>query len=69
MPRSIPIKNEPITEIDIHFFSNASVDEVCTVAYAVDYQPNKYIDTATRTYSRTHVPKVSRKLKVQSKKI
>ena len=39
--RSIPIKNEPITEIDIHFFNDASIDGVCTVAYAVVHQPNK----------------------------
>ena len=41
MPRSIPIKNEPITEIDIHLFSDDSIDVVCTVAYAVVYQPKK----------------------------
>ena len=44
IPRSsIPIKNEPITEIDIHPFSDASIDGVCTVAYAVVCQPNKVI--------------------------
>ena len=31
IPRSIPIKNEPITEIDIHLFSDASIDGVRTV--------------------------------------
>ena len=41
IPRSIPIKNEPITEIDIHLFSDASIDEVCTADYAVVYQPTK----------------------------
>ena len=39
--RSILIKNEPITDIDNHLFSDAIVDGVCTVAYAVVYQPNK----------------------------
>ena len=37
----IPIKNEPITEIDIHLFSNANIDGVCTVACAEDYPSNK----------------------------
>ena len=41
MPRSIPIKIGLITEIDIHLFSDASIDRVCTVAYAVVYQANK----------------------------
>ena len=41
IPRSIPIKNEPITEINIHLFSDASIDGVSTVAYTVVYQPNK----------------------------
>ena len=31
IPRSIPIKNEPVTEIDIHLFSDASTDGVRTV--------------------------------------
>ena len=35
--RSIPIKNEPTTEIDIHLFSDASIDGVCTVAHTVVY--------------------------------
>ena len=30
-----------MTEIDIHVFSDASIDEVCPVAYAVVYQPKK----------------------------
>ena len=37
IPRSIPVKNEPITEIYIHLFSDASIDAVRTVAYAVVY--------------------------------
>ena len=59
MPRSIPIKNEPITEIDIHFFSNASVDEVCTVAYAVDYQPNKVSQSLITSKSRSAKKNIS----------
>ena len=39
--RSIPIKNELMTEIDIHVFRDASIDGVCPVAYAVVYQPKK----------------------------
>ena len=39
--RSISIKNESITEIDIHLFNNASIDRVSTVAYTVVYEPNK----------------------------
>ena len=38
IPSSIPIKNEPITEIDIYLFSDATVDGVCTVAYALVYR-------------------------------
>ena len=38
IPSSIPIKNEPITEIYIYLFSDASVDGVCTVAYALVYR-------------------------------
>ena len=30
-----------MNEIDIHVFSDASIDEVCPVAYAVVYQPKK----------------------------
>ena len=41
IPKSITIKNEPTTEIDTHLFSDASIDGVCTVAYAVVYQRNK----------------------------
>ena len=40
IPRSISIR-ETITNIDIHLFSDASINGVCTVAYAVIYQPNK----------------------------
>ena len=39
-PRSISIR-ETITNIDIHLFSDASINEVCTVPYAVIYQPNE----------------------------
>ena len=53
IPRSsIPIKNETITEIDIHPFSDASVDEVCTVAYAVVCQPNKVSQSLITSKSR-----------------
>ena len=51
-PRSIPIENEPITEIDIHLFSDASIDGVCTVAYAVVYQPNKVSQSLITSKSR-----------------
>ena len=30
-----------MTNIDIHFFSDARIKAVCTVAYAVTNQPNK----------------------------
>ena len=40
IPRSISIR-ETITIIDIHLLSHASITGVCTVAYAVIYQPNK----------------------------
>ena len=53
IPRpSIPIKNEPITEIDIHPFSDASIDGVCTVAYAVVCQPNKVSQSLITSKSR-----------------
>ena len=38
--RSISIR-EPIANIDIQPFSDASINGVCSVAYAVIYQPNK----------------------------
>ena len=50
--RSIPNKNEPITEIYIHLFSDASIDGVCTVAYAVVYQPNKLSQSLITSKSR-----------------
>ena len=40
IPRSISIR-ETITNIDIHLFSDASINRVCTAPYAVIYQPNK----------------------------
>ena len=40
IPRSISIR-ETITNIFIQLFSDASINGVCTVAYAVMYQPNK----------------------------
>ena len=40
IPRSISIR-ETITNIGIHLFSDANMNGVCTVAYAVIYQPNK----------------------------
>ena len=40
IPRSVSIR-ETITNIDIHLFSDASINGVCTIAYAVIYQPNK----------------------------
>ena len=52
IPRPIPIKNEPITKSDIHTFSDASIDEVCAVAYAVVYQPNKVSQRLITSKSR-----------------
>ena len=40
IPRSISIR-DTITYIDIHLFSDASMNRECTIAYAVIYQPNK----------------------------
>ena len=40
IPRSISTR-ETITNIDIQPFIDVSISEVCTVAYAVIYQPNK----------------------------
>ena len=40
IPRSISIR-ETITNIDIHLFSDESINEVCTVPYAVICQPNE----------------------------
>ena len=40
IPRSISIR-KTIKNIDIHLFSDVSINGVCTVAYAVIYQPNK----------------------------
>ena len=51
-PGSIPIKNEPITEIDIHLFSDASIDGICTVAYVIVYQPNNVSQSLITSNSR-----------------
>ena len=40
IPRSNSFR-ENIANIDIYLFSDASINRVCTVAYAVIYQPNK----------------------------
>ena len=40
IPRSISIR-EIIANIDVHLFSDPSINGVCTIAYAVIYQPNK----------------------------
>ena len=40
IPRSISIR-KTIANIDIHLFSDASINGVCTIAYAVIYQLNK----------------------------
>ena len=40
IPRSISIR-KTIKNIDIHLFSDVSINGICTVAYAVIYQPNK----------------------------
>ena len=51
IPRSISIR-ETITNIDIHLFSDASINGVCTVAYVVLYQPNKISQGLIRSQSR-----------------
>ena len=58
--RSIPIKNEPITEIDIHLFSDVSIDGVCSVADAVAYQPNEVSQSLITSKSRLAKKKISR---------
>ena len=40
IPRSISIRGT-ITNIDINLFSDANINGVCTIAYAVIYQTNK----------------------------
>ena len=50
--RYIPIENELITNIDIHPFSDAIIDEECTVVYAVVYQPNKVSQSLVSSKSR-----------------
>ena len=40
IPRSISIR-ETMTNIDIQLFCDRRINGVCTVAYAVKYQPNK----------------------------
>ena len=52
IPRSISIKNNSITEIKIHLFTDASIDGLCTVAYAVVYQPNKVSQSLITIKSR-----------------
>ena len=52
IPRSIFIKNEPITEINIHLFSDASIVGVCTVAYAVVDQRDKGSQSIITSKSR-----------------
>ena len=51
IPRSISIR-ETITNIDIHLFSDASINGVCTVVYAVLYQPNKISQSLITSQSR-----------------
>ena len=51
IPRSISIR-ETITNIDIHLFSDASINGVYTIAYAVIYQANKISQGLTTSKSR-----------------
>ena len=51
IPRSISIR-ETITNVDIHLFSDASINGLCTVAYAVIYQPNEISQGLITTKSR-----------------
>ena len=50
--RSITIK-ETMTNIDIHLFSDASINGVCTVAYAVIYQLNNISQGLITSKSRS----------------
>ena len=40
IPRSIPLKQESVTMIDLHVFGDSSVLGCCAAAYAVVYQPS-----------------------------
>ena len=51
IPRLISIR-ETIANIDIHLFSDASMNGVCTVAFAVIYQPNKISQCLITSKSR-----------------
>ena len=51
IPRSVSIR-ETITNIDIHLFSDASIKAVCTIAYAVIYQPKNIIQGLITSKSR-----------------
>ena len=51
IPRSISVR-ETITNIEIHLFSDASINRLCTVAYAVIYQPNKISQSLIISKSR-----------------
>ena len=51
IPTSISIR-ETITNIDIHLFSVANINGVCTVPYAVIYQPNKISQCLITSKSR-----------------
>ena len=41
IPRSLTLKLEPITSVDLHIFRDASILGYCAVAYAVVSQPSK----------------------------
>ena len=41
IPRSLTLKLEPITSVDLHTFGDASILGYCAVAYAVVSQPSK----------------------------
>ena len=40
IPRSIPLKQESVTMVDLHVFGDASVLGCCAAAYVVVYQPS-----------------------------
>ena len=40
VPRSITLKQESVTMVDLHVFGDASVLECCKAAYVVVYQPS-----------------------------
>ena len=75
MPRSIPLKQESVTIVDLHVFGDASALGCCAAAYVIVYQPSsvnqgliasksrpfkkRYDHTQARTYCCTYGNKFS----------